>query len=1801
MRYWVNQSGNGFGAETRIDLLPSVDSLATVTVSDVLGTGTPCLVWSSPVPGAPVCYVDLARGTAEGIDPADPRLAGWKSRLLRLVRNNAGAETVVEYASSTKYYLADRLAGTPWVTRLASPVRVVAGSTATDAVSGSSTASSYWYRHGHYDGIEREYRGFGMVERTDTEAYTGPDAPGPNDLPPVRTRNWFHVGSGLDVLTDTFGGDAAAVPLGTAELGPSSGREYREGLRAAAGRPLRTELYADDGTSAATLPYSVAEHRHHVTMLQPSRPGRHAVYLAYELESVTYQYERNAADPRVSHQLTLEVDAYGSTLSQAAIGYPRRVPAIPEQGVTHAAWTLKTVANTDTADTRLLGVAVETRTYDVTGLPAPDPATGRYDVAALAAQLASAAEVPFESVYATTAAAASPTRRLIADVRVRYWADDLSAPLPLGQPGLRALPWQSSKLALTPGLLTAAYGAGFDASVLTASGGYLAEDGNWWIPNGVHGYDAAHFYLPTTQTSAFGNVASIQYDAYDLLALSATASQTAPFNQLVTKVANDYRVLAPATVTDPNGNRRTVAFDLFGLVGSSWVMGKEGSTDGDPQSLPGAVYSYDPDAWRGSGVPLWALAETRERHGDAASPMQCVRVHTDGFGRLAMSKNQAAPGLAWTLDSHGNAVQTDTTPNPRWVGSGRVVRDNKDLPVEKYEPYFSATSDYENADALVKQGVTAVLRYDPLGRVIRMDQPDGTFSRVEFDPWQHVDHDAGDTVLESTWYTVNSGAGATPAQQRSASLAAAYANTPAISVLDTLGRAVRARADNGPDGVYETVVTLDPVGGLLKVTDPRGVVAATQILDLVGRVLTLHSADAGPRSFVLDAASLPISRTDAVGNRVSYSYDLLHRPTETRVTGPGQSAARLTDLAVYGEEHPQAVQLNLLGAVHRRYDQAGVVIAQSADFKGNLISASRRFVPLAAASFGTGPDWSPLHGQPLSALDGLSATLLDTETFTTNVSFDALNRPVVSTLPDGTRIQPSYDAGGLFTAVEAYLGAATTATPLVTAVEHDAKGQRQSIAYACGATTSFSYDAENFRLTGIVTNVPSGTPSLLQSLAYTYDPMGNIVEVDDAAAQTAYFAGTVAAPGATYTYDPVYRIRSAAGREHASLGVQPDSAEPLYAQLPHPNDAQAIRPYTETYTYDAAGNILSLAHAAGAAGTWTRRYTYDTASDRLLSHTRPGDASSSAGSALFTHDANGRMARMAHLPGALTWDHADRLTAVDLGGGGTAGYAYDATDTRVRRVTGHSGGLLEERVYLGAYEIYRKYQGTTLVYERRGVHVTDAVNRIALVETVTVDTADAGFDQSPAIRYQLGDNLGSSRTELDDQGSPISYEEYHPYGSTALWMARGAAAVSTKRYRYTGKEKDEETGLYYYGARYYACWLGRWTCPDPGGAKDGPNLYMYVRGNPVRLLDPNGQEGKEKSTEQIAADQIRAVVQMDPYDFILTLNKGPLSAQFVRDAMIQTGLLKADGSPARQAPPAPPPPAVRHPRDPHPQPQMEIRASTDEEIRQGDEQRHAEIEQYRRDHFPTAYERNQDEMGYLAHAVDPSGMGIVKAPVTLIYMAAGDDVKTASQKAANVDHAVGLLTLAAEGKANSVTDTKWGSDVPDQADPHGSLVYRFDERGAYLQQRADNRAAGRPKVQSTRSFDVKATLDRTRPVTDPHTQAAVQAGIAEYNRTGSSSLAGSVVHEESGFAGSQQGVDDITGPTLLELKTAWGTSVDLSLFNLKMRGADRQTLEAQVLLQQAAQRAGRPQLVKIRIQRHLFVDPRTRQAVQVSK
>ena len=105
-------------------------------------------------------------------------MGGQKPHLLIKTVNNLGAETHVQYAPSTKFYLADKLAGKPWITRLPFPVHVVERVETLDRISGNRFVTRYAYHHGYFDGVEREFRGFGMVEQWDTEEFAALTASG---------------------------------------------------------------------------------------------------------------------------------------------------------------------------------------------------------------------------------------------------------------------------------------------------------------------------------------------------------------------------------------------------------------------------------------------------------------------------------------------------------------------------------------------------------------------------------------------------------------------------------------------------------------------------------------------------------------------------------------------------------------------------------------------------------------------------------------------------------------------------------------------------------------------------------------------------------------------------------------------------------------------------------------------------------------------------------------------------------------------------------------------------------------------------------------------------------------------------------------------------------------------------------------------------------------------------------------------------------------------------------------------------------------------------------------------------------------------------------------------------------------------------------------------------------------------------------------------------------------------------------------------------------------------------------------
>ncbi|MCW5969685.1 MAG: VCBS repeat-containing protein [Blastocatellales bacterium] len=1662
VRLYFNQSGNSWSEPHLLKVFPRIDDVVSIVPIDLLGDGTACLVWSSPLPGdgrRQMRYVNL--------------MGRRKPHLLVKTINNLGAETRVDYVPSTRFYLQDKRDGRPWITRLPFPVHVVERVETYDHVSRNRFVTRYAYHHGYFDGEEREFRGFGMVEQWDTEQFAAlADGKVPADnidaashVPPLHTRTWFHTGVylGRDHVSDYFAGLLNATDQGEyfrepglteaearALLLPDTVlpagltlEEEREACRALKGSMLRQEVYADDAehpgatheqVQRARTPYTVTEQNFSIRTLQPRGANRHAVFFSHAREAISYHYERNPADPRLQHALTLEVDAYGNVLKQAAIGYGRRVSPLStqwdrdRQTTPLLTYTENRVTNAiESVDTHRTPLPCEAVTFDLTGY-APTGEAGRYQASDF---VEPDPDTPVrlrhkftDQVAYEAAVTANLCRRPIEWLRTLYRRDDLSGMLPLGELHPLGLPGESYKLAFTPGLLTLVFQRGgqtllpnpaavlggqagnrggyLQSQILKADGRFPASDGDdqWWIPSGRSFYstnpadDAAtelaqaqqHFFLPRRYRDPFGQDAFVDFDGNDLLMV---ATRDALDNR-VTVNTNDYRVLQPRLVSDPNRNQTEVVFDTLGMVVGTAVMGKPlpAAVEGDtltgfvadltqaqfdafldaanphataPALLQSAttriVYDLDrfrrtqqanpndPTKWQ----PACAATLARETHASAPLPPQGLKIqlsfsYSDGFGREIQKKIQAEP----------EKVNGVIGP-PRWVGSGWTIFNNKGKPVRQYEPFFSATHGYE-FNAI--HGVSPVLFYDPAERVIATLHSNHTYEKVVFDPWQQTTYDVNDTcaprnqqtgdprndpdiggfVAEyfkalpvdplkpwQTWHAQRIGGALGGDEQNAAQRAAAHADTPTTAHFDALGRPFLTVARNrvtcaghildGAEEGFATRVELDIEGNQRSVRDerklpvnhlPTGALEQRIVMryayDMLGNRIHQFSMEAGARWMLNDAAGKPIRAWDSRGHNFTTTYDALRRPVGQTVRGTtADSDPRtlnrdsLVDRIEYGEppanasqaELDRALRLNLRTRIYRHSDSAGVATnarldaggnpIEAYDFKGNLLRSTRQLI----SNYKGIPDW-------------LVNPQLDAETFEGSTRYDALNRPIQSVAPHSSLarakrnvIQPVFNEANLLERVDVWLerdaepgvlldpGAEAPSLVGVANIDYDAKGQRQRIDYKNGASTLYSYDPLTFRLTQLLTrrkpaDFPGDDPQpvdsdwpgkQVQNLSFTYDPVGNITHIQDDAQQTIYFKNKRVEPSNDYTYDALYRLIQASGREHLGQGGAPiphSHDDALRVGLLHPGDGNAMGTYIERYVYDAVGNFLQMQHR----GTdpvhpgWTRRYTYNDASQieggkqsNRLSSTQVGNGVASAPET-YQHDTHGNIVRMPHLgvglPGPnMHWDYKDQLHQTDLGGGGTAWYVYDASGQRVCKVWEKAPGLVEERIYLGGFEIFRKHGGpigaNTATLERETLHVMDDKQRIALVETRTLDTA--GNDQAPRqlSRYQFGNHLGSASLELDEQAQIISYEEYAPYGSSTYQAVRSQTETA-KRYRYTGMERDEESGLNYHGARYYAPWLGRWTSSDPSGLVDGLNLYCYSRCNPVVLVDVTGCE-----------------------------------------------------------------------------------------------------------------------------------------------------------------------------------------------------------------------------------------------------------------------------------------------------------------------------------------------------------------------
>jgi RHS repeat-associated protein len=342
-----------------------------------------------------------------------------------------------------------------------------------------------------------------------------------------------------------------------------------------------------------------------------------------------------------------------------------------------------------------------------------------------------------------------------------------------------------------------------------------------------------------------------------------------------------------------------------------------------------------------------------------------------------------------------------------------------------------------------------------------------------------------------------------------------------------------------------------------------------------------------------------------------------------------------------------------------------------------------------------------------------------------------------------------------------------------------------------------------------------------------YDKAGNILSITDATPDSG--VGGWGTLERDFEYDALYRLLSASGREYKPSDI-------FWNDTTRSDDPTGTTAYTQNYEYDLMGNINVLQHTG--YNSFTREFTYH---DNKLNSIDVGSNTFS-----FSYDDCGNQIQE-NSERLFEWDYADRMRLFynQTSSGNEPSvythYLYDAGGNRVKKFTRTSGGNWQSTTYMDGIIEYTEDDSSHIGSIS---HIMDDSKRMATMR----DGYDFG-DSTPAIKYNLDDHLGSSNVSVDDTGALVSFEEYYPFGETSF------GSYGKKRYRFCGKEKDEESGLYYYGARYYSPWTCRFVSVDPLAGKYAfYTPYQYAGNKPIISIDRDGLEETGKSPQQNSTD-----------------------------------------------------------------------------------------------------------------------------------------------------------------------------------------------------------------------------------------------------------------------------------------------------------------------------------------------------------
>ena len=740
-------------------------------------------------------------------------------------------------------------------------------------------------------------------------------------------------------------------------------------------------------------------------------------------------------------------------------------------------------------------------------------------------------------------------------------------------------------------------------------------------------------------------------------------------------------------------------------------------------------------------------------------------------------------------------------------------------------------------------------------------------------------------------------------------------------------------------GTRSILRSVDPIGNAEeRESDGRGNITKVARLDAAGS--TLMSA-----TYQYDGLSQILAAVDSQGNAVQTAYDLLGR--RTSLQSPDTGILTLS----YDESGnlKQKVTSVLRGkgqAIDYQYDglnrMVGIIFPESEPVKyvygapGAANNAAGRLIERDDGS-GTVTYQYGLLGETtrmsrtISRLTPLERPVNASFSYTS----DYLGRMQQIGYPDGEVVSYSYDAGGQVQKVTGVHWGQST--EYVKDIGYDEYGQRTYVQYGNGTRTSYVYDPYRRWLSSINTQSQWGVP--LQNMSYRFDLVGNILGCQNISATYS--------TSQSYTYDNLYQL----------VGAQGTSAYHPYGFEQYQSS------YQQSFAFDQIGNMrqktssssTNPTQSVGADLSYTLGYTY-----------YPGNAHQAEviGRLYYRYDANGNMIEEREgghgagvvLGGTVSRQGNLRMTdrgfGLVLSGEGESGssmyaryYVWDEENRLTRTV---EGALTVDYRYGADGQRAVKYssRGESLYFDsmwqaqtdypsmRQSKHIYVGQSRVATRLNIQ-GQLDVGYENVNTYYYHT-DHLGSSQLVSDYQGNEYERVEYTPYGET--WIDKESDTFKKIPFKFTGKELDSETGLYYYGARYLNPRTSRWVSADPaigeylpvapvndearkhnanlpgmGGVFNVVNLaaYHYGGNNPAKLTDPTGRDDvnivnetsrqrQETKLDEEFAEKLRGLIGV-PYALGGTDYSGIDCSGTVIEALREMGYDVADITAAEMA------------------------------------------------------------------------------------------------------------------------------------------------------------------------------------------------------------------------------------------------------------------------------------------------------------